>query len=125
MKPFVPIFALALLGPASVAAEEPGTEMSSVAPMAEPPEQLTPSQGAAEASGRVINPDNKCSDRVIVAEGRDDEAQFRREPAGPTPPPLYYAVDYAVDGCDVLMTTTGELRQLPELPDKAQLLPAQ
>ena len=124
MRPLITVLALPLLAGAA-SAETSSQEYVGPAPPVIPAPSLAPPQGAGEASGQVINPDVRCHDGVVVADGRDGEAEFRREPAGPTPPPLYYAVDYEVEGCDVLMTTTGELRQLPELPDEPRIIPAQ
>lgn len=80
---------------------------------------------ALESSGRVLNPDRKCDDAIITAEGREGEGEFQRRPASATPPPMHYAVDYQIQGCDVLIATTGELHQLPTLPENPAFIPAQ
>lgn len=84
-----------------------------------------PEPGVDERSGRVIDPDVRCHDNVVAAGGPDGEGRFRHEPSGPTPPPMYYAVDLEIGGCDVLLATTGEIRTLPPLPQTARVQPAQ
>lgn len=132
MKVLNPAFAVAigaaLLAPASLAAEQPAateaaeTDDASLVAPGSAPAMVPP---ALESSGRLLNPDTKCADPMVTAEGREGEGEFLREPAAPMPPPMHYAVQYKVDGCDVLIATTGELHQLPDLPDSPTLIPVQ
>lgn len=114
------------LAPAAMTAGEHSA--NTVAPESQierAPVETAPLNQSDVASGQVINPDFRCADEIVVADGNEDSAELQREPAGPTPPPLHYAVDYEIGGCDVLLATSGEVQPLPALPDQPRVIPAQ
>lgn len=119
MKLFLAVVAIALIGAAPPGDEE---TPNSTATLERDP-IITEAPAFEVAPTPVINPDRRCDPQIVTADGRDDEAQFRREPAGPNPPPLFRAVDISVDGCDVLLSMSGELRPLPGPPSETGLIP--
>ena len=119
MKLFLAVVAVALAGAAPTG--DKATPDSAATHDRDP--VVADSQTFDNAPTPVINPDRRCDPKIVTADGRDDEAQFRREPAGPNPPPLFRAVDVSVGGCDMLLSMSGELRPLPGPPGETGLIP--
>jgi hypothetical protein len=115
---------LALLGPVSLTAQDVSREADQAKLENLPTQTLNGMPDHRIDTGKLVNPDHRCADQFVVASGREGEAQFLRRPSEHTPPPLYLAVDLAVDGCDVLLTSEG-IRQLPEVLNEAKIHPAQ
>lgn len=119
MKPFLAVLAVALVGAAPPADED--APRSAAAP--EQHRIVTEQPTFDIAPTPVINPDRRCDPKIVTADGRDGEAEFRREPAGPKPPTPIRAVDVSVGGCDMLLSMSGELRPLPGPPAATGLIP--
>ena len=119
MKLLLTALAVALVGAAPPADEE----VLSSAATPERDRAVTEQPALDNTPTPVINPDRRCDPKIVTADGRDDQAEFRREPAGPNPPPLFRAVDISVDDCDMLLSMSGELRPLPEPPAETGLIP--
>ncbi len=119
MKLFLTVLAVALIGAAPPADED--APSSATTPQQDPVVTEQPAFG--DVPTPVINPDRRCDPKIVTADGRDDEAEFRREPADPNPPPLFRAVDISVSGCDMLLSMSGELRPLPGPPSQTGLIP--
>lgn len=114
MKLALTVAAVALVG-----AAPPGDKDTPNSPAAHDRGPLVAdSQTFDDTPTPVINPDRPCDPKIVTADGRDDEAQFHREPAGPNPPPLFRAVDVSVGGCDMLLSMSGELRPLPRASER-------
>lgn len=121
MRTLIPLFACVTTMPVTLLAQDTARDNTATSHTIEHQERALQS----EATGIVINPDRTCADRVVVAEGREGEGQFYRRPAEAGPHPLTYAVDYAIEGCAMVVTTTGQVQQLVDEPEDPQLYPAQ
>src|SRR5690554_6268045 len=119
MKMLLTALAVALVG----AAPPPDEEVLSSAATPERDRAATAPPAIENTPTPAPPPDRRCDPKIVTADGRDDQAEFRREPAGPNPPPLFRAVDISVDDCDMLLSMSGELRPLPEPPAETGLIP--
>ena len=66
-----------------------------------------------------------CSDTIQLVRSERGLPLLDRRPANPDEPILFRAVDYHIDGCDVLLMPTGEVRDLPKPQDGPLLQRAQ
>src|SRR5690606_142938 len=119
MKLLLAVLAIALVGAAPPADEE----VLSSAATPERDRAVTEQPALDNTPTPVLNPDRRCDPKSVTADGRDGEAEFRRAPAGPHPPPLFRALDISVHDCDLLLSMSGELRPLPGPPAATGVIP--
>ena len=118
MKPILPALALAAVAPVLAANQDAPQE-----PQAEPEVDSSPAlddPSVLDPSGLLALRAN-CRDMINHVREERGLPLIRRNLSDPEEPMLIRAVDYNVEGCDVLLTSTGP-QPLPEIDPDAPLL---
>lgn len=110
MKSALPLFTLALAAPMLIANGDPPSES---APLALESLQTFDSLAALGP----LRPRLNCTDTIEIVRQERGLPLIDRQIADADAPILFNAVDYDIDGCDVLLTSNGEIRPLPLVPE--------
>lgn len=107
MKARLPASAILLASPLLLGNEDPAEANS-------PPElDRSPAWTEQALPGSLRN----CQDTIHQVRQERGLAEIQRETADPDAPILFHALDYDIDGCDVLLARDGEVRDLPLIPE--------
>lgn len=116
MRIVLPLAAL-LFTSAATAADAPSARSSAPA-----------QRSAPQFDQGVISPDEarSCRDRIHTAREERGLPKLQRDTASPDEPLFIAAVDKRIDGCSVLVmrNNTSDIRPLPTIEGKGQLMPA-
>lgn len=86
-----------------------------------------PAEPQIEAGTPVFDPDREpsCEDDPTLVQGVEGEARLQRDPARPDSLRPMHAVDYAVDGCSLLVMADGTMVRPDTEDEPIRLMPAQ